>query len=63
MDTTRFLRPFFLLFFCLQIIFPQLFALFQILFLLLSCINAVFLTSMPEGLIQLISRDQEILDQ
>jgi hypothetical protein len=34
-------------FFCLQIMFPQLFALFQILFLLLGCRNAVFLTSMP----------------
>jgi hypothetical protein len=32
----------FLLFFCLGIKFPQLFAIFQILFLLLSCINAVF---------------------
>jgi hypothetical protein len=41
------LEHFFLLFFCLQIMFPQLFALFQILFLLLSCRNAVFLTSMP----------------
>jgi hypothetical protein len=50
------LEHFFLLFFCLQIIFPQLFALFQILFLLLSCRNAVFLTSM-------LSRDQEIPDQ
>jgi hypothetical protein len=40
------LEHFFLLFFCFQIMFPQLFALFQILFLLLSCRNAVFLTSM-----------------
>jgi hypothetical protein len=32
--------------FCLGIKFPQLFAMFQILFLLLSCINAAFVTSM-----------------
>jgi hypothetical protein len=37
----------FLLFFCLGLKFHQLFAMFQILFLLLSCINAVFVTSMP----------------
>jgi hypothetical protein len=41
------LEHFFLLFFYLQIMFPQLFALFQILFLLVSCRNTVFLTSMP----------------
>jgi hypothetical protein len=40
------LEHFFLYFFCLQIKFPQLFAMFQSLFLLLSCINTVFVTSM-----------------
>jgi hypothetical protein len=37
------LEHFFLYIFCLQIKFPQLFAMFS----LLSCINTVFVTSMP----------------
>jgi hypothetical protein len=48
------LEHFFLLFFYLQIMFPQLFALFQILFFLLSCINAVFLTSMRPSRVQIV---------
>jgi hypothetical protein len=50
---------FFLLFFCLRIMFPQLFALFQILFLLLSCRNVAFSHFYArKGLIQLISRER-----
>jgi hypothetical protein len=52
------LEQFFLFFFCLQIMFPQL---FKILFLLLSCRNAVFSHFYArKGLIQLTSRDQEV---
>jgi hypothetical protein len=51
------LEHIFLLFFCLQILFLQLFALFQILLLLLSCRNAVFSNFYAhKGLIQLTSR-------
>jgi hypothetical protein len=42
------MEHFFLYFFCLQIQFPQLFAMFQNLLLkLLSCINTVFVPYMP----------------